>query len=113
MFSSNKMINLSEFSDLLTLPVVCDVSNCFLKTFTSARNDFLNVQKSSKKLFSDLLQSLSIVFTLSVTSFLFIKSWWYYLASLHPVPTSRLLSLLNWDFFGSDKQVIFPSIFSF
>ena len=67
MFSSNKMINLSELFDLLTLFVVYDVSNCFLKTFTSAKNEFLNVRKSSKKLSSDLLESLSIAFTLSVT----------------------------------------------
>ena len=113
MFSSNKMINLSELFDLLTLSVVYDVSNCFLKTFTSARNDFLNVRKSSKKLSSDLLESLSIAFALSVTSFSFIISQWYYLSSLLPVRTTRLLSLYNWDSFGSDKQVLFPSTFSF
>ena len=87
MFSSNKMISLSELFDLLTLSVVYDVSNCFLKPFTSAKNDFLNVQKPSKKLSSDLLESLSIAFTLSVTSFSFIISWWYSLSSLLPVPT--------------------------
>ena len=71
MFSSNKMISLSELFDLLTLSVVYDVSNCFLKTFTSTRNYSLNVRKSSKKLSSDLLES----FTLLVTSFLFIISY--------------------------------------
>ena len=74
MFSSNKMITLSELVDLLTLSFVFDVSNCFLKTFTSARNDFLNVRKSSKKLSSDLLESLTIAFTLSVASFSFTLS---------------------------------------
>ena len=71
MFSSNKMINLSGIFDLLTLSVVYDVSNCFLKTFTSTRNYSLNGRKSSKKLSSDLLES----FTLLVTSFLFIISY--------------------------------------
>ena len=113
MFSSNKMISLSELFDLLTLSVVYDVSNCFLKTFTSARNDLLNVQKSSKKLSSDFLELLSIAFTLSVTSFSFIIWRWYSLSSLLPVPTISLLSLFNWDSFGSDKQVLFPSTFSF
>ena len=113
MFSSNIMINLSELFDLLTLSVVYDVSNCLLKTFTSTRNDFLNVWKSSKKLYSDLLESLSIAFTLSVTSFSFIISQWYSLSFLLPVPTIRLLSLFNWDSFGSDKQVLFPDTFSF
>ena len=102
MFSSNKMINLSGIFDLLTLSVVYDVSNCFLKTFTSARNYSLNVRKSSKKLSSDLLESL----TLLVTSFLFIISRWYSLSFLLPVPTIRLLSLFSWDSFGSDKQVL-------
>ena len=113
MFSSNKMISLSEFFDLLTLSAVHDFSNYFLKTFTSARNDFLNVRKSSKKLSSDLLGSLSIAFTLSVTSFLFIISRWYSLSSLLPVPTISLLSLFNRDSFGSDKQVLFPCTFFF
>ena len=112
-FSSNKMIKLSELFDLLTFFVVYYVSSCFLKTFTSARNDFLNARKSSKNLSWDLLESLSIAFTLSVTSFSFITSRWYSLSSLLPVPTIRLLSLVNWDSFGSDKQVLFPSKFSF
>ena len=86
MFSSNKMMKLSELFDLLTLSVEYDVNNCLLKTFTYARNDFLNVRKSPKKLSSDLLESLSIAFTLSVTlfsftlsltSFSFIISRWY------------------------------------
>ena len=34
------MINLSELSDLLTLTVVYNVINLFLKTFTFTRNDF-------------------------------------------------------------------------
>ena len=99
MFSSNKMISLSELFDLLTLSVVYDVSNYFLKTFTSARNDFLivlNVRKSSKKLSSDLLESLSIAFFLSVTSFSFIISPWYSSFSLLPVPA---ISLFKWDSF--------------
>ena len=56
MFSSNKMINLSELFDLLTFSFVFDVSNYFLKKFTSAKNEFLNARKSSKKLSSDLLE---------------------------------------------------------
>ena len=112
MFPSNKIINLSKLFDLLTLSVVYDVSNCFLKTLTSARNHFLNVRKSPKKLSSGLLESLSIAFTLSVTSFSFIISWWSSLSSLLPVITIRLLSLFNWDSFGSDKEVLFPSTFS-
>ena len=87
MFSSNKMVSLSKLFDLLTLSVVYDVSNCFLKTFTSARNDLLNVQKSAKKLSSDLLESLSIAFALSATSFSFIISRLYSLISLLPVLT--------------------------
>ena len=73
-----KMIILSELFDLLTLSVVYDVSNCFWKTFISARNDFLNVRISSKKLSSDLEESLSFVFVLSVASFSFIISRWYF-----------------------------------
>ena len=64
-----KMIILSELFDLLTLSVVYDVSNCFWKTVISARNDFLDVRISSKKLSSDLEESLSFVFILSVGSF--------------------------------------------
>ena len=52
-------------------------------------------------------------FTLSVTSFSFIISRRYYLSSLIPVPTISLLSLFNWDSFGSDKQVLFLSTSSF
>ena len=113
MFSSHEMISLSELFDLLTLSAVYDVSKCFLKTFISARNDFLNVRKSSKKLSSDVLESLSIAFTLLVTSFSFIISRWYSLSSLLPAPTNRLLSLINWDSFACDKQVFSPSTFSF
>ena len=113
MFFSNKMINLSELFDLLTLSVVYDVINCFLKTFTSARNNCLNVRKSSKKISSYLLESLSTAFTLLLTSFPFIISRWYSVSSLLPVPTVRLIYLFNWDSFGSDKQVLFPSTFSF
>ena len=69
MLSSNKMINLSESFDLLTLSVVYGLSNCFLKTFIFVTDEFLNVQKSSEKRFSGLLQSLSVAFTFSVTSF--------------------------------------------
>ena len=98
MFPSNKIINLSKLFDLLTLSVVYDVSNFFLKTLTSARNDFLNVRKSPKKLSSDLLESLSIALSS--------------LSSLLPVITIRLFSLFNWDSFGSDKEVLFPSTFS-
>ena len=92
MLFSNKLINLSKLFDLLTLSVVYGVSNCFLETFTSTINNFLNVRKSSKELSSDLLESLLITVTLLVTSFSFIITRWYSLSYLLPVRTIRLLS---------------------
>ena len=85
--------------DLLTLSVTYSVSNCWLKTFTSVKNDFLNTQKSSTKLSLLLLESLSIAFIFSVTSFSFVISWWYSLSSLFPVSTITFAFFVQLRFF--------------
>ena len=111
MFSSTKMISLSKLFDLLTLSVVYDVSNCFLKTFTSAKNDFLNVWKSFFRLTGILIDciysigNLIFIYNIAVVFFIFFAS--------STNNFNNLLSLFNWDSFGSDKQVLFPSTFTF